>query len=305
MQCKEVGPSQCSSKKMVPSSRGEIPEELVGSRSSQMVKCPGASLDSASSGCRHLDMTKCLHTSILPSCVKAINSSVGTEPRSWAQNPNWSKVSSAGSVCLGFAKRGETSVAVWIDSIALAWIGKIAHKDMIRVFTCPWDLLRLVAVTWNCSLFLVLSHLCVLFLCCDLRCTTCVGNMVWYSGVVSRCAVGRMRKLLHSGGSASVEEACCALCWKHQGFGVSMLTGLSHCMHSGVSTGLQQRWATEVWQVSFFPRRGQVCLFLMAVLLRWDLKRGLSVGGQGRWMETDPKGDGSEGTVGRRLRPRI
>ena len=63
------------------------------------------------------------------------------------------------------------------NTIQFASIGEIAHKDTIRVFTCPWDLLRLVAVTWNGSLFPVLSHLCVLFLCCDLRFTNCVGDI--------------------------------------------------------------------------------------------------------------------------------
>ena len=195
-------------------------------------------------------MTKSLHASILPSCVKAINSSVGTEPRSWAQNPNWSKVFSAGSVCLGFAKRGETSVAVWIDSIALAWIGKIAHKDMIRVSGICFGWLPspgMAPCSWYC-LTCVSSSSAVI---CGVRLVSV--TLAWYAGVVSRCAVGRMGKLLHSGGSASVEEVCCAFCWKHQGFGVSMLTRLSHCMHSGVSIGLQQRWATEVWQVSFSP----------------------------------------------------
>ena len=65
-------------------------------------------------------------------------------------------------------------------------------------------------------------------------------TLVWYSGAVSRCAVGRMGKLLHNGGSVSVKQVCCALCWKRHSFGVSTLTRLSHCMHSGVSTGLQQ-----------------------------------------------------------------
>ena len=91
MQSKEVGLSHCSSRKMAPSSRGETPKELMGSRFSpstagqgrwlrrpwdkdhigsdffpflsgepplqkeEMVKCPCASLDSASSGCHHLD----------------------------------------------------------------------------------------------------------------------------------------------------------------------------------------------------------------------------------------------------------
>ena len=109
----------------------------------------------------------------------------------------------------------------------------------------------------------------------------------------------------------------------------------SHYMHSRVSTGLQQRWVTGVWQV-FFPCQGQVCLclFLMAVLLRWDPKgcssmvvrvagwrltqrvtgrsgplargcdKGFSVG-VFCWMESDLEGDGLEWKEDARMVSRV
>ena len=66
---------------------------------------------------------------------------------------------------------------------------------------------------------------------------------------MSCCAVVRMGELLHNGGSASVKKVWCTFCQRHQGFGVSTLARLSHCTHSRVSTGLQQRWVIGVWQV--------------------------------------------------------
>ena len=123
--------------------------------------------------------------------------------------------------------------------------------------------LRLVAVTWNGSLFLTLSHLCVLLPWC------------W--------SATRKTDVLH--------------CQRHQGFCVSTLARLSHCMHSRVSTGLQQGWAS--WCLaSFSLSKSGVSFVLMAVSTQRDLRpsrppvpKRFIDGSQVCWLETDPEGD--------------
>ena len=62
-------------------------------------------------------------------------------------------------------------------------------------------------------------------------------------------------------------------------------------------------WRTGVWQV--FPCRSQVCLFLVAVSLRRDFRPSRPAvpkrfidGSQVCWLDTDPEGDGPEGACG-------
>ena len=94
---------------------------------------------------------------------------------------------------------------------------------------------------------------------------------------------------------------------RHQGLGVSTLARLSHCMHSTVSTGLQQRWASRCL-ASFFIVEARCALCLMAVSLRRDprpsrpvVSKRLTDGSQVCWLETDPEGDVSEWNTGWRL----
>ena len=200
MQCKEVGPSQCSSRKMAPSSRGtKIKQVLTGLpflcgvpplQKEEMVKCPGASLDSASSGCHHLEW---------PSGLGLLRD------RSQGYDQESSRVPGATQL---------TFNSEWRDSrpscpvVSKQFIGG-SRAAFLRCRHLEW-----LPVPGTVSPVCPLP----LWLICGVRNVSV--TLVWYSGVVSCCAEVRMSELLHDDGSASVKEILCTLCWKHQGFGV-------------------------------------------------------------------------------------
>ena len=56
----------------------------------------------------------------------------------------------------------------------------------------------------------------------------------------------------------------------------------------------------------FSPSRSGVSVSVSGgCIIAMGTQKGFIDGGQGRWLETDPESDGSEWTVGKRLRSRI